>query len=56
MEWYFVRDSQRRVVVGPFRKVVAVTIAASHNDVVMAMMEAIHDARAPRPRYEGMGA
>lgn len=56
MEWYFIRDAKRRVVAGPSRKAVAVTISAAHNDVVMAMMEAINEAAAPRVRYEGMGA
>lgn len=56
MDWYFIRDSKRRVVAGPYRKAVALTIAAAHNDVVMAMMEALNEAQAPRPRYEGLGA
>ncbi len=56
MEWYFVRDAKRQIVCGPLRKVRAVEIAAAHNDVVMAMMETLCEARAPRARYEGLGA
>lgn len=56
MEWYFVRNSKRFVIAGPFRKAVALQIAAEHNDTVVRMMEYIREAQAPRQRYEGLGA
>lgn len=56
MEWYFIRDAKRQIVAGPFRKSLAATIAAAHNDSVMAIMDAINEAKTQRARYEGMGA
>jgi hypothetical protein len=53
---YYVRDSARNVIAGPIVQVDALTIASAHNDAVMAMMELVNEAKAPRVKYDGMGA
>lgn len=56
MDWYFVRNSKRFVIAGPFRKAVALQIAGEHNDTVISMMESLREAQAPPVHYGGLGA